>query len=113
MSTSTLVSRQTTLLLVCWLLFSVAIDASAASPSPTAPSTGSGSPPDPEALVALALRYEHAEGVPRDFDRALQLFCQAAERGSASAAYNLAVMRLNGRGVPQSDRKAVSWLQLA
>lgn len=70
-------------------------------------------PADPDALVELGLRYEHAEGVPRDYDRALALFCEASARGSAKGAYNIAVMRLNGRGIERSDRKAVYWLRLA
>jgi soluble lytic murein transglycosylase-like protein len=67
----------------------------------------------PDSLVARGLRYEHAEGVPRDFERAVQLYCQAAERGSARAAYNIAIMRLNGRGIERSDGKAVTWLRHA
>ena len=70
-------------------------------------------PSDPVSLVQLGLRYEHAEGVPRDYARAIDLYCRAVELGNARAAYSLAVMRLNGRGAPQSDGKAVSWLRVA
>lgn len=70
-------------------------------------------PAAPDVLVELGLRYEHAEGVPRDYDRALALYCEASARGSAKGAYNIAVMRLNGRGIERSDRKAVYWLRLA
>lgn len=70
-------------------------------------------PPLPTRSSSLGLRYEHAEGVPRDYDRALALFCEANARGSAKGAYHIAVMRLNGRGIERSDRKAVYWLRLA
>jgi hypothetical protein len=64
-------------------------------------------------VVELALRHQHAEGVPRDLDRALTLFCEASALGSAKAAYQLAIARLYGRGVERSDGKAVYWLTLA
>jgi soluble lytic murein transglycosylase-like protein len=79
----------------------------------TAPSSPAVHPPaatEPQALVALALRYEHAEGVPRDFDRAVALFCRASDAGSGEGAYNLAIMRLYGRGIERSEAKAVFWL---
>jgi TPR repeat protein len=90
--------------LAIWLAAVATAEAAALHPSAAA---------DSEALVALGLRYEHAEGLPRDYDKAVALFCEASASGNAKAAYNLAVMRLNGRGVEQSERKAVYWLELA
>ena len=79
----------------------------------TAPTATKSSPTSPDELVALGIRYEHAEGMPRDYDRALALFCEAAAKGSGTGAYNLAIMRLNGRGIERSDANAVYWLELA
>ena len=42
---------------------------------------------DPALQVEWALRFAHAEGVPRDYDRAIRLLCAAARRGSAEAQY--------------------------
>lgn len=60
-----------------------------------------------------AIRYENAEGVPRDFSRALQLYCEAAARGDARAYLNLGWMYANGRGVLQNDGIAVGWWRKA
>jgi TPR repeat protein len=68
---------------------------------------------DVEQLVDLAIRHEHAEGVPKDLARAATLYCEASRRGSARGAYQLGWMRLYGRGVERDDGKAVFWLQRA
>jgi hypothetical protein len=57
----------------------------------------------------LALQYEHGEGVARDYVRAVQLYCNAANRGDPRAFLNLGWMYANGRGVPQDDGIAVGW----
>lgn len=93
------------------MLFAMAANAAAAAPS--APAAHPPAAPSPDALVELGLRYEHAEGVQRDYDRAIALFCEASESGSSKGAYNLAVMRLYGRGIERSERKAVYWLETA
>ena len=58
---------------------------------------------DLKAQVELALKYEHAEGVPRDLSKAHNLYCQAATRGNAEAEFRLGWMYANGRGVSQDD----------
>ena len=68
---------------------------------------------DVEQLVDLAIRHEHAEGVPRDLAQAATLYCEASRRGSARGAYQLGWMRLYGRGVERDDGKAVFWLHRA
>lgn len=68
---------------------------------------------DPRALVALAARYEHAEGVPRDYQKAAALYCKAARVGDADAQYALAWMYANGRGVPHDDAIAAEIFSLA
>jgi soluble lytic murein transglycosylase-like protein len=63
--------------------------------------------------VALAMRYESGLSVPRDYGRALTLYCEAARRGDAQAFYDLGWMYLNGRGVARDDAMAVMWLRKA
>jgi soluble lytic murein transglycosylase-like protein len=64
-------------------------------------------------LVALALAYEHGEGVGKDQLRAATLYCEAARRGDAEAQYSLGWMYANGRGVARDDAVAASLLALA
>ena len=66
-----------------------------------------------ERLYRLAQSYEHAEGIPRDYDRALNHYCQAAQEGSSKAAFNIGWMYLNGRGVTQDDDLAAAWFRAA
>jgi hypothetical protein len=68
---------------------------------------------DAEAALRLGERYEHAEGVARDYVRALRLYCDAARDGEAQAAYNIAWMYLNGRGVDRDEDMAGAWLKQA
>jgi hypothetical protein len=68
---------------------------------------------DAQAARKLGERYEHAEGVKRDYDRALRLYCAAARDGDSQAAYNIGWMHLNGRGVSRDDRMAGAWLRRA
>ncbi|GHU41259.1 hypothetical protein AGMMS50289_04110 [Betaproteobacteria bacterium] len=48
-----------------------------------------------------------------DYGEAVKLFRQAAERGHATAQFNLGVMYDNGRGVTQSDAEAFKWYRKA
>jgi soluble lytic murein transglycosylase-like protein len=68
---------------------------------------------DASAQFAEAQRYENAEGVPRDYARALELYCEAARQGHADATYAVAWMFLNGRGVQHDDAIGAGWLRLA
>lgn len=68
---------------------------------------------DARAALRLGERYEHAEGVKRDYGRALSLYCKAARKGDEQAAYNIGWMYLNGRGVAQDDALAGAWLKRA
>ena len=63
--------------------------------------------------TAWGERYEHGEGVTRDYDRAVQLYCAAARRGHATAQYKLGWMYANGRGVRRDDNLAAAWFKLA
>jgi len=66
-----------------------------------------------QTLLDEAARYEHAEGVPRDYARAIELYCAAARAGSAQGQYGLAWMYANGRGVTRDDGIAAHLLALA
>lgn len=68
---------------------------------------------DFDAQVALAVKYEHAEGVPKDLTKAHNLYCQAARHGHAQAQFKLGWIYANGRGVPQDDGVAAALFQRA
>jgi soluble lytic murein transglycosylase-like protein len=67
----------------------------------------------PAEMVKLAIRYEHAEGVPRDYSKAHELYCAAAKMGHANAQYALGWMYANGRGVARDDNLAAYLFGLA
>jgi soluble lytic murein transglycosylase-like protein len=63
--------------------------------------------------LALAVRLERGQGMPRSYARALQLYCEAAEQGSAAAAYGAAWMFLNGIGMRKNTPNGIAWLRVA
>lgn len=64
-------------------------------------------------LITLATQYEHAEGVPRDYEKAAALYCKAARLGDADAQFALGWMYANGRGVVRNDGVAAQIFSLA
>lgn len=64
-------------------------------------------------LVSMAKQHEHAEGVPRDYGRAQELYCKAAGQGYDEALYALGWMYANGRGVRRNDNIAVQLFVMA
>lgn len=68
---------------------------------------------DSRALTIMAARYEHAEGVPKDYPHALALYCAAAKLGDADAQYAMGWMYANGRGVERNDATAAQLFQVA
>lgn len=68
---------------------------------------------NPRTMIASAIQYENAEGVPRDYDKAAALYCKAAKLGDADAQYALGWMYANGRGVPRDDAVAAQIFSLA
>lgn len=68
---------------------------------------------DVRTLVAEALAYEHGEGVPKDYQRAAELYCKAARQGDAEAQFSLGWMHANGRGVARDDGIAAGLFGLA
>jgi len=63
--------------------------------------------------VEWAQRYEHGEGVAKSLYRAAALYCSAADKGDAQAAYQLGWMYANGRGLPRDDALAAAWFRRA
>ncbi len=64
-------------------------------------------------MVAQAKKHEHAEGVPRDYERAHQLYCAAAKSGDAEGLYSLGWMYANSRGVAKDDGIAARLFKMA
>lgn len=64
-------------------------------------------------ITSLAQRYENAEGLPRDYQKAHELYCQAAKAGFADAQYAMGWMYANGRGVSKNDQTAAQLFQVA
>jgi hypothetical protein len=86
------------------------------------PAAGRGGPPSLASLleststreqVAWGQRYENGEGVPKNPYRAVALYCAAAEKGDALAAYQLGWLYANGRGLPRDDALAAAWFRQA
>ncbi len=68
---------------------------------------------DPKALYSLAVKYEHAEGMPRDQGKAMELYCKAAELGDADAQFALGWMYANGRNVSVDNDVAAQLFEMA
>lgn len=62
---------------------------------------------------ALAVKFEHGDGLPRDPVMAAQLYCEAARDGHPDAQFRLGWMYANGRGVSRDDGIAASFFRLA
>ncbi|HTD04490.1 transglycosylase SLT domain-containing protein [Undibacterium sp.] len=99
-------------LLAAGLLFPL-IAMAAPVTEPAVPVADSGTLSESVALTAQAQKYENAEGVPRDYARAVELYCAAAKLGYADAQYALGWMYANGRGVPRNDEIAAQLFQVA
>ncbi|MCG6967154.1 MAG: transglycosylase SLT domain-containing protein [Chromatiaceae bacterium] len=67
----------------------------------------------PAQLTEQGLRYLHGEGVTRDSDRAVVYLCAAARRGHGVAAFELASLYYQGRGLTADDGLAAAWLHEA
>lgn len=68
---------------------------------------------DPALQTEWGIRYEHGEGVPQDYGRAVRLYCQAARQGYAAAQYQLGWLYTNARGGLRDDALAAAWFRLA
>ncbi len=68
---------------------------------------------DAEAQYALGVIYNHARGVPQDYEKAFHWYSKAAAQGLAMAQSKLGMMYGLGRGVPQDYVLAHLWMSLA
>jgi len=62
---------------------------------------------------ALALAYEHGEGLEKNQKQAIYWYCKAAVKGDSNAQVNLAWMLLNARGIEEDEALAVRWFKAA
>jgi hypothetical protein len=68
---------------------------------------------NPRDLTDWGRRFEHGEGVERDIDRAVRLYCKASAKGDASAQYQLGWIYAMGRAGARNDELAAAWLERA
>ena len=68
---------------------------------------------NPADIYQLATKYEDGNGMPRDMEKAIALYRQAAERGYIPAQTYLGVIYDKGRGVQPDDAEAIRWYRLA
>ena len=57
--------------------------------------------------------YDDGDGVPKDYQKAAQLFRLAAEQGDIEAQINIGDMYYYGDGVPLDYNEAVKWFRLS
>jgi hypothetical protein len=63
--------------------------------------------------LAVAARLEQGVGGPRDYERALTIYCSTAREGSAEGAFGAARMYLNGVGMQRDIVNGIAWLRMA
>jgi uncharacterized protein len=68
---------------------------------------------DAEAQSILGTMYANGQGVPLNYEKAVEWIRKAAEQGFAEAQYNLGVMYDRGFGVLQNFTEAAKWYQKA
>jgi len=68
---------------------------------------------DKRQLTEWGRRYQHGEGISKDLDKAIRLYCKAARKGDVDAQYYLGYLYANGSGVRRDERLAAAWLQMA
>ncbi|MBR4126261.1 MAG: sel1 repeat family protein [Alphaproteobacteria bacterium] len=68
---------------------------------------------DPEAALALGRMFETGRHVPKNIERAAELYQMAADAGLTQGEASLGKLYANGEGVPQDNEKAVFWLTKA
>jgi hypothetical protein len=64
-------------------------------------------------LARWGQRFEHGEGVKRDIDHAIRLYCKAAAKGDAAAHYHLGWIYAVGRAGDRDDDLAAAWFHRA
>ena len=60
-----------------------------------------------------AIALEHGDGMRRDVERAITLYCQAARLGDPASAFDLGWIYANARGVPRDEDLAARFFRVA
>lgn len=69
---------------------------------------------DTDSMIQLGYVYETGDGgVSRDYEKALQYYRQAAEKGSTQGYYYLGTMYLLGKGIKADKDTAIYWYRKA
>jgi len=68
---------------------------------------------DAAAQAGLGALYHDGKGVPQSYERAAELFTQAADKGHAGAQAGLGGLYYKGLGVPKDVARAVALLKQA
>ena len=68
---------------------------------------------DTDELTDWARRYEHGVGVGQDTQKAVKLYCKAAQKGHVAAKYHLGQLFAFGRGIRQDKDLAAAWFYQA
>ncbi|HEY5607591.1 MAG TPA: transglycosylase SLT domain-containing protein [Alphaproteobacteria bacterium] len=66
-----------------------------------------------DAAYVLALRYENGIGVPRDYARVFEFYCDADRLGHAGATFNIGWLYAQGQAVKRDAAQAAAWLRRA
>ena len=74
---------------------------------------GAAAQDDDTALTLLAALHHRGEGVPKDTQRAIELYARAAELGNAEAQFNLGNIYLLGEGVKADESWALTYYRQA
>lgn len=64
-------------------------------------------------LMSWGLRYREGDGVARNIDRAIRLYCKAAQDGHPDAQFQLGLIYAKGEGVAPDRDLASAWFRLA
>ncbi|KAG0204731.1 hypothetical protein BGX33_008304 [Mortierella sp. NVP41] len=68
---------------------------------------------DKDAQVTLGDMYKDGQGIPQDYQAAMDCYLKAAAQGDATAQYNIGALYHNGQGVPQDFSQAMAWYRKA
>ena len=66
-----------------------------------------------EELTDWGRRYEHGVGVSQDTQKAVKLYCKAAQNGHVAAKFHLGQIFAFGRGIKQDKELAAAWFYQA
>ena len=67
----------------------------------------------PDAQYALGRLLETEEDGDRDYRQAMSLYCRAARKGHAEAAYRVSRLYMFGQGAPIDPVMTIAWLRIA